>query len=341
MENNKVAIYNTFRVEAYAAARADVGSVVDAERWANILRRENAPFYIIGGGSNVLFTENFPGVILHPADSSFSIVSEDAHGVTLVAGAGMEWDKLVEYTCSRGWWGLENLSGIPGSVGASPVQNIGAYGSSCSDTLRRVHTFDLARMEETWYSAPELDLAYRWSKFKDAYAGRKIILNVEFTLSKHPTPRTTYGRLPEILNGPDAVTPQSVRNAVLKIRGEKLPPVDEVGSAGSFFKNPELSPKEFARLKSIFPDIPEYDGTGGNIKVPAGWIIERCGWRGKRRGDTQVYPKQALIIVNVGTASGKEIDAFAEEVSNDIYKRCGVRLEREVNMVRPYRLSDL
>lgn len=336
----KVAIYNTFRVEAYAEARAEIQNAEDAAQWASRIREKSYAYYIIGGGSNVLFTQDVEGIILQPTDDSLEAVSEDSEHVTLRAGAGMEWDALVAYSCERGWWGLENLSGIPGSVGASPVQNIGAYGGSCSDTLERVNSFDLVSEREEWLDAKELSLGYRWSKFKQEYAGRKIILAAEFTLSKTPRPRTSYGRLPELLREEGELTAQQVRDAVLKIRDEKLPRVEEVGSAGSFFKNPELSAKAFSRLQEHFPTVPSYDIGAGRKKVPAGWIIEQCGWRGKRKGDVQVYPKQALIVVNVGRASGREIDEFAREVSDDIHRQCGIRLEREVNVVRPYRLSD-
>lgn len=334
----KVAIYNTFRVDAYANELAEINSVADAALWASRIKKKACGYYIVGGGSNVLFTNDFDGVILHPTDESLQVVSEDEEHITLRAGAGMNWDSLVAYCCERGWWGLENLSGIPGNVGASPVQNIGAYGGSCSDTLSRIYTYNLAEMRDVWLNAQDLDLGYRWSKFKGEYAGRKLILAVEFILNKLPRPRTSYGRLPEVLNSAGELTPQRVREAVLGIRDAKLPRVEEVGSAGSFFKNPELTVQEYSRLQSIFPTVPSYDLANGRKKVPAGWIIEHCGWRGKQQGDVQIYPKQALIVVNLGKASGQEIDAFAHRVSDDIYRQCGIRLEREVNLVRPYRM---
>lgn len=340
MNQKKEFIYNTFRIAAYADRYAAIGNAEDANRWAEEIKKNAYAFYIVGGGSNVLFTEDFAGVILHPSDTSLTIVEESPTQVVIRVGAGKNWDELVAFTCDRGWWGMENLSGIPGNVGASPVQNIGAYGGSCSDTLQRVHTFDLVEQKEEWFDADELGLGYRWSKFKRQFAGRKVILGAEFSLSKEPRPRTSYGRLPEILNGTSELTSHDVRSAVLKIRGDKLPHVDEIGSAGSFFKNPELSPDAFNQLKGHFPEIPSYDGANGRIKVPAGWIIEHCGWKGRRLGNVQIYPKQALIIVNAGNADGKEIDDFANAVTNDIYQQCGVRLEREVNTVRPYRMGD-
>lgn len=334
----KVAIYNTFRVEAYAEELADVASAEEAARWASYIKEKACGYYIVGGGSNVLFTKDFDGVVLHPTDTSLEVVSEDSRQVTLRVGAGVEWDSLVAYSCEKGWWGLENLSGIPGSVGASPVQNIGAYGASCSDALKSVHGYSLAEQREVRYDAAELDLGYRWSKFKREFAGIVIILAAEFRLSKLPRPRTSYGRLPEVLHGEGELTPQRVREAVLHIRDEKLPRVEEIGSAGSFFKNPEITPEAYEKLQERFPSVPAYDIAGGKKKVPAGWIIEHCGWRGKRKGDVQIYPKQALIIVNVGAATGEEIDAFAHEVRDDIHRQTGLRLEREVNYVQPYYL---
>lgn len=339
MKTSKAAILNTFHVEAYADTIAEIRNVADATLWASRIKEESLGYYIIGGGSNVLFTRDFDGVILHPSNVSLEVISEDDEYVTLRVGAGKSWDELVAYSCDQGWWGLENLSGIPGSVGASPVQNIGAYGASCSDTLRRVNTYNLAEHQEIWFNAEDLDLGYRWSKFKREFAGRMIILAAEFTLGKHPSPLTSYGRLPELLNGGGELTPQRVREAVLKIRYEKLPLIGELGSAGSFFKNPELTTEEFAHLQDRFPSAPAYDTARGMKKVPAGWIIEQCGWRGKRKGNVQVYPKQALIIVNLGNATGEEIDAFAREVEEDVYRQCGIRLAREVNQVAPYKLQ--
>lgn len=336
-----VAIYNTFGVPAHADTLAEIRDAQDSLQWAEVLDRDNTPFYIIGGGSNVLFTEDFRGVILRPSNTYLSIFSEDSRSATIQAGAGVIWDDLVAFSTGQGLWGLENLSGIPGNVGASPIQNIGAYGASCSDTLRRVLVFDLIQRKEEWINARELDLGYRRSIFKGAYAGKKIIMQVEFTLSKVPLPRTSYGRLPEILNDTSELTSAKVRNAVLKIRDEKLPRVNEFGSAGSFFKNPELTPVEFSKIKARFPEIPSFQGEFGRVKVPAGWLIEHAGWKGKGEGDVQVYPKQALIIVNTGKASGKEIDNFALHLADEVYQQFGIRLEREVNTVRPYRIRDL
>ena len=302
------------------------------------------PLFVMGGGSNLLFTQDFPGTVLHLANEGKTVISTKAGGraeksVLVRAGAGVVFDDFCAWAASEGLWGPENLSLIPGEVGASAVQNIGAYGVEAKDIIETIHAFDLT--ERRFVDIPGADCAYgyRTSRFKTDWKGRYIITAVTFRLSTVPAPKLDYGGVRKALEG-KAITPQVIRDTIIEIRRTKLPDPEEVGSAGSFFCNPVISREHFERIVATAKaengpeyEVPHYD-VGEKVKVPAAWMIDQCGFKGMRLGGAQVYPKQPLVIVNAtGDASPDEIIALEKRVIDTINDKYGIELHPEVEHV--------
>lgn len=292
------------------------------------------PFLHIGEGSNLLFTKDFPGTVLHSKIDYIKYVDMGFDEVPVMVGAGVSFDRFVEQTCGYGLWGAENLSKIPGEVGAAAIQNIGAYGVEAKDIISGVVCFDLVEKKKVKFSVEECRYGYRSSMFKEPEnRGRYIVTSVLFRLSRKYSPKLEYKGIREALAGIDEPTPMQVREAVMRIRDEKLPDPAEIGSAGSFFKNPVVSREQF---DAISPDgsAPHYDLPDGSVKIPAAWLIDSCGLKGASVGGAQVYRKQPLVIINAsGEASPEDVLALEEKIINEVKERFGVELHPEVDHI--------
>lgn len=322
--------HNTFGMDVRAAEFIQYDTVAELQEVLPELQRHSV--FHIGGGSNLLFTHDFDGTILHSAVSGIELADEDSAEVLVRVGAGVIWDDLVGECCVRGWHGMENLSLIPGEVGASAVQNIGAYGKEAKDFIHKVEAVDLRSGEMRVFDVSECDYSYRHSAFKDRLKGLYAITHVTFRLSKKFAPDLGYGALSSMFDTPSEVTPQALRDAVIRIRESKLPDPKLIGNAGSFFMNPVVSVEKYESLREQYPDMPHYEAKGG-VKIPAGWMIEQCGWKGKALGRAAVYEKQALVLVNAGGAAPKEILALSEKVCQSVYGRFGIEISPEVIII--------
>lgn len=317
---------NTFRMKVRCACYVEYESV--KELTALDLGSLPQPVRHIGGGSNLLFTGDFPGTILHSAIRYVKYVDMGLDDVPVIAGAGVNWDSLVAELCGHSLWGAENLSLIPGEVGAAAVQNIGAYGVEFKDIVSGVSCFDLKERKNCKFTVAECGYGYRESMFKEA-AGRYVVTSVLLRVSRTPKPRLEY----KGLSGVDASSPQSVRDAVIAIRRSKLPDPEETGSAGSFFKNPVISALDLARISDLVPgeNVPHFILPDGMVKVPAAWLIDRCGLKGERAGGAEVYEKQPLVIVNAsGSATPGDVLELERRVIATVHERFGVALSPEV-----------
>jgi UDP-N-acetylmuramate dehydrogenase len=291
------------------------------------------PLHILGGGSNVLLKGDIGGTIVLNRIEGISAVLEDAEAVWLKVGAGIAWHDFVLYAIGNGLGGIENLALIPGTVGASPIQNIGAYGVEVKDTISEVEVWNWEEGKLLSFDNASCRFGYRDSIFKNELKGRIVVTSVTFRLSRHPILHTEYGAIrDELAAMGQEPSVQSVAQAVINIRRSKLPDPAVIGNAGSFFKNPTISEEAFTALKEKHPNIPSYPAGEGLIKVPAGWLIEASGWKGRREGEAGVHAKQALVIVNYGEATGDEIWALSEAVLEAVKAGFGIALEREVQV---------
>ncbi len=293
----------------------------------------NLPILVMGEGSNLLFKDNFEGLVLNPRIKGIELVEDEGEQVVVRVGAAENWDSWVEHASRRGWFGLENLSLIPGSVGAAPVQNIGAYGVEMKDHFARLEAWDLQLQKQVRLNGEECMFGYRSSIFKSEFPGRYVITHVTFRLNKQPQMILDYGPVKEALIKAGGSSPMDLRNTIINIRNQKLPDPEEVGNAGSFFKNPLVDRTIFKCIRVDFPEIPHFHGEGNQVKIPAAWLMEQTGWKGKRIGNVGTWPTQPLVIVNYGGATGQEIVDFSEQIRNDVNKKFGITLELEVNVV--------
>jgi UDP-N-acetylmuramate dehydrogenase len=298
-------------------------------------KRKGSPqnYLVLGRGTNVLFTGDFHGTIIHPEMEGISLEGKKGNDVIVSAGAGVVWDQLVESTVNNGLGGLENLSLIPGLVGATCVQNIGAYGAEIKDTVERVRAISLDDGSVREFMNEECRFGYRVSIFKKELKGKYLITKVYFRLSTHPKLCLEYGSLKEEINKLGSTSLGNVRKIVISTRQSKLPDPDHVGNAGSFFKNPVVSESFVKDLETKFPKIPVFRDHSGGLKIAAGWLIEQCGWKGKRIGDAGVHDKQALVIVNHGNATGMELFDLSEQIKKSVTDIFGISLEREVEVI--------
>ncbi len=328
--------FNTFGIEAEARQFVEISSIDQYVALRTSGEYAHLPHLFLGGGSNVLLTQAQEALVVKISIPGISVVKEDADFVWLKGGAGVVWDEFVQYAVNHGWSGLENLSLIPGTVGAAPMQNIGAYGAEIKDTFDSLEALNLQTLAIEVFDAKACAFGYRESFFKRAGKGLYLIGSVTFKLSKKPSVKTSYGAIQEVL-ATKGITQPSIRDvadAVIEIRKSKLPDPKEIGNSGSFFKNPTVSASEASRLMAEFPGIPNYPVEGSTeVKFPAGWFIEKAGWKGFRRGDAGVHAKQALVLVNYGEATGAEILALSEEIKQSIKDTFGVYLETEVNIL--------
>lgn len=329
-EDYSLAGRNTFGVDTRCAYFIETNSVDDLK--AKIVFYKNIPMMILGGGSNVLFTDNFNGAIFHLNSKGFRIISEDSTSVIVSAAAGEDWDTFVAYSVERGWGGLENLSLIPGNVGASPIQNIGAYGVEAKDSIVKVQGFYTDTFNDFELEASQCNFGYRDSIFKKSLKGRVFITHVWFKLQKNPLLVTHYGNLEDEMNKYGERNIANVRKAVISIRESKLPDPKVLGNAGSFFKNPIVATSQFASIQSQYPKVPSYPVNDEFVKVPAGWLIEMCGWKGKRIGNVGVHAQQALVLINYGGATGGEVLELAKSIQDSVNFAFGLSIDMEVNI---------
>ncbi len=326
--------FNTFGIDVHARYFAEAQSEEDIIKLAGNLREDYQPLLILGGGSNILFTKDFPGTILKISTKGIFVIKENEDFVWVKTSAGENWDDFVKYCVNNGWGGVENLSAIPGNAGTSPVQNIGAYGVEMKDTFSELETFDLESKGKKIFTKKECEFGYRESIFKSKYKNRYIILSVTFLLKKKPDLSLDYGNIREELTVMKVNQPgiADVREAVCRIRSRKLPDPAVIGNAGSFFKNPIILPEQFEILKQSFPGMVSFL-QDGKIKLAAAWLIEQCGWKGKRVGNAGVHSTQPLVLVNHGNSTGDEILNLGENIRKSVYEKFGIRLETEVNVI--------
>jgi UDP-N-acetylmuramate dehydrogenase len=327
--------YNTFGLDYKADCMINLENEQEAIEFCNGNVVWNKPFLVLGSGSNILFTNDFKGTILYPEMSGIKIEDKDLNKgeVIVSAGGGINWDDFVAWTVDKGFGGLENLSLIPGKIGATPVQNIGAYGIEVKDQIVNVRALNINDGSIRIFENNECEFGYRNSIFKKSEKGRYLVTRVSYRLSINPHLNLRYDSLKEEVNKLGSETLQNTRQAVINIRRNRLPDPEIIGNAGSFFKNPVVNKSAADSLKNTYPDLPVYSDQEGYIKLASGWLIDRCGWKGKRRGDAGVHEKQALVLVNYGKATGKEIFDLSEEIKESVRDKFGIDLEREVEVV--------
>lgn len=327
--------YNTFGLDVKTALFCEVHSLNDLKQC--LLENPHDEFMFLGGGSNVLFCKDYDGLIIRNAIKGMHVEREDDQHVWLKAFSGEVWHDLVLHCVDKAWGGIENLSLIPGTVGAAPMQNIGAYGVELEKVFVELEALDLTTLETKIFNKEQCAFGYRESVFKRALKGQYFIYSVTLKLEKHPVINVEYGDIRQTLleNGiePTQASIKDVSNAVIAIRSSKLPNPAELGNSGSFFKNPVISVDQFESLKLMYPEIKGFPQDNG-VKVPAAWLIEQCGWKGKRVGETGSHAKQALVLVNYGNAKGEEIYLLAMDIIQSVQEKFGVQLEPEVNLIK-------
>jgi UDP-N-acetylmuramate dehydrogenase len=335
-ENISLRPYNTFGIDANAKYFASFQNLDELKAvLETATARDQRTTLVLGGGSNILLTRDVEGIVLKNEISGIDVIGEDDEHLYVKAGAGENWHRLVMYCVERGFGGMENLSLIPGNVGASPMQNIGAYGVEVKDIFHDLEAYHLQDKTMVKFSLADCEFGYRESVFKRKYKNQFIISAVTYRLTKKPKFHTSYGALQQELEKMHVqeLSIQAISQAVINIRTSKLPDPKEVGNAGSFFKNPQVAKEQFKQLQNRFPSIPSFPFDEDHVKVPAGWLIEQCGWKGFRKGDAGCYPKQALVLVNYGNAKGEEIYALSEDILLSVKARFSIDLEREVNVI--------
>jgi UDP-N-acetylmuramate dehydrogenase len=335
LENVSLKSYNTFGIAANARYFTEIRTVLQLQEVLRSREVSSLPKLVLGGGSNLLFTQDFDGLVIKIDLQGIEKINEDTQHVYVQAGAGVVWHQFVLYCIENQYAGIENLSLIPGTVGAAPMQNIGAYGVEIKEIFDSLEAVHIASGDTRRFSNEECQFGYRESVFKKELKGQYIITSVTFRLGKVPVFNTSYGAIQDTLQqmSADALTLKSVSDAVIHIRRSKLPDPAEIGNAGSFFKNPEIPATQYEELKTQYPQMPGYVTSPQTIKVPAGWLIEQCGWKGKRIGDTGVHKNQALVLVNYGNAKGNEIKALAEQVQQSVFEKFNIHLQAEVNFI--------
>ena len=332
-ENISLKSFNSFGIDAKAKYFV---FFKDSDQLDELIAQNSQqPILTLGGGSNILFTKDYDGLVLKNEIRGVALLHEDSEYVYVKAGAGENWHQFVLYCIERNWAGVENLSLIPGNVGASPMQNIGAYGVEADDVFWDLEAYHIKEKKLVTFTRSDCEFGYRDSVFKSKYKGQFVILNVTFQLRKKPRFKTSYGAIEEELEkmGVKDLSIKVISDAVINIRSSKLPNPAEIGNAGSFFKNPCITKEQFKLLKEKFENIVGYENLNGTVKLAAGWLIEQCGWKGFRKGDAGCHAKQALVLVNYGNATGKEIYHLSDEILESVSMKFNIILEKEVNIV--------
>lgn len=328
--------YNTFGLDIKARYFVVIRSMQALQSLLTVTQWQQASQkLILGSGSNVLFTQDHPGLVIKNDIMGVECIGEDEEYVWIKVGAGENWHAFTQYCIARNLAGVENLSLIPGTVGAAPMQNIGAYGVELKESFYALEAIDIISGSQHTFSKADCEFGYRSSIFKHDFKNQYIICNVTLRLSKKPVFHVDYGAVKEMLKYMkiDKLSIKAVSDAVIKIRQQKLPDPNTLANAGSFFKNPELSKAEFEKIQRNHPNIPYYPTQTNKIKIPAAWLIEQCGWKGKRRGNVGVHDNQAVVIVNYGESTGVEIKAFSETIQNSVNDKFSIWLQPEVNII--------
>lgn len=334
-ENYSLKNYNTFGIDVKAKYFAEAESADDVKLLLSHAKFKNIPKLILGGGSNILFTKDFDGLVINLINNRIEIIEEDEEYIYVRADAGVIWHKLVLFAVEKNLGGIENLSLIPGKVGAAPIQNIGAYGQELKDVFVSLRGVDIESANVKEYSPEECKFGYRDSIFKRELKNKFIITSVVLKLIKKPSLNISYGSIKEELEklNLNEISVSDVSRVVCHIRESKLPDPAVIGNAGSFFKNPEISREKFDDLSKKYPGIPGYKASNDSFKIPAGWLIEKAGLKGKREGNVGTHEKQALVIVNFGNAAGDEILKFKDHIKKEVEEKFGIELEEEVNIL--------
>lgn len=325
--------FNTFGLDHRADFFITLKSEEEAIQFIRTSNKITGPVLVLGEGSNLLFTSDFQGTIIHPSIEGITIEEEKPDYVIISAGAGINWDKFVAWCVNKGYGGIENLSLIPGTVGATPVQNIGAYGVEVKDVIFKVQAISFSDGKQKEFTNEECRFGYRNSIFKNEFKGKYLITSVFYRLTLNAPSVISYGNLKDEIEKTGSLSLKNIREAVINIRRSKLPDPVEIGNAGSFFRNPLVSKDDAQSLKAKYLTIPCFPDPSGNIKLSAAWLIEQCGWKGKRTGDAGVHDKHALVLVNYGKTTGKEIFDLSEKIRESVYQEFGIPLEREVEII--------
>jgi UDP-N-acetylmuramate dehydrogenase len=326
--------HNTFGIEAKCSRFLEYETIAEAQEVAGILRESHTPYIIIGGGSNLLLTKDYEGIVVRSDVLGIQIADD-----RMTCGSGEVFDEMIEASLMAGLYGLENLSLIPGDVGASAVQNIGAYGVEAKDYIERIEAVEIATGQVMTIPAEDCGYGYRQSKFKQEWKNRYLITHVTYRLSTDFQPHLDYGNIREALRlayGADDVsvlTAQQLRDAIIGIRNAKLPDPKVMGNAGSFFMNPIVGRGKYEQLAALYPGMPHYEVDKDHVKIPAGWMIDQCGWKGKALGRAGVHDKQALVLVNLGGATGDEIVRLCQAIQKDVEAKFGIVIHPEVNII--------
>lgn len=325
--------HNTFGISARCRRFVECDQIGEVQEFVASLTDDLRPLMFLGAGSNLLLTRDFDGTVLHSMIRQ-TTVEKVSDGYLVRAGSGRTWDELAAFCTSHGYYGTENLALIPGEVGASAVQNIGAYGAEAKDIIYKVEAVDMLTGEAVTFSAADCQYAYRQSRFKTDWAGRYFITFVTYKLSDTFRPKLDYGNIRSALEAEGIAEPtaQQLRDVIVKIRRAKLPDPSELGNAGSFFMNPVVERKWYEKLLKQYPSMPHYEMPGDKIKIPAGWLIEQCGWKGKSLGPAGVYERQALVLVNLGGATGSDIVKLCKAIQSDVKAKFGIEIHPEVNI---------
>ena len=337
--NCSLLAHNTFGIDARCSRFLEYASVEEAQQVALLLREEGLPYIIVGEGSNLLLTKDYDGIVVHSAILGFKEVSVDganADEVYVSYGSGVTWDDVVAESVSNGWHGAENLSLIPGEVGASAIQNIGAYGAEAKDLIYKVEAVEIATGKVVEFGVDECAYSYRQSRFKHEWKNKYLITHVTYRFSRHYSPDLDYGNIRQALaaKGVEGMpSPELLRQTIIEIRQAKLPDPKVMGNAGSFFMNPIVGRDVYERLAAQYEAMPHYVVDADHIKIPAGWMIEQCGWKGKSLGRVGVHDRQALVLVNRGGATGNEVVALYEQIIKDVKKKFGIEIHPEVNVI--------
>ena len=325
--------YNTFGIDALCKRFLEYASVDEAKKLVLQLTDSDSPILIVGEGSNLLLQGDYPGTVIHSAMRGIEVKAVE-NGYLLRCGSGEIFDDVVAYAVVHGYYGMENLSLIPGEVGASAVQNIGAYGAEAKDFIEEIEAVEIATGKEVKFKNSACEYSYRQSKFKHEWKEKFLITTVTYRLSNVFSPRLDYGNIRTKLAEKNITQPtaEELRRIIIEIRREKLPDPKVMGNAGSFFMNPIVSEEKYKQLLGQYPQMPSYQVTEHTYKIPAGWMIEQCGWKGKALGKAGVHDKQALVLVNRGGASGKDIITLCHTIQHDVKERFGIEINPEVNI---------
>ncbi|MEA5401760.1 UDP-N-acetylmuramate dehydrogenase [Arcicella sp. DC2W] len=334
-QNISLKPFNTFGLEASAQYFVEVNTVEELKDILQNPNFKNLDKLFLGGGSNLLLTKNYEGLVIKIALKGIEKVFEDEKSVHIKAGAGEVWHQFVMFCVEHHYAGIENLSLIPGTVGAAPMQNIGAYGVEIKDVFQELEALNLETLEIETFSLTDCQFGYRESVFKHSLKGKYVITSVTFHLNKVPTFKTAYGDIQKTLAEMNvtALSIKAVSDAVISIRKSKLPDPAEIGNSGSFFKNPEIPIEQYKQILIEYPTLPSYPINESTVKVPAGWLIEQAGWKGFRDGQIGVHARQALVLVNYGGGNGNEIKKLAEKVQESVLDKFGIKLSPEVNYI--------